>query len=490
MSNASRTLRAEAGAQPGPGAGDAVPWAALSTVMIGMFMAILDSFIVVVAGPAIQTDLKVTASQLQWVLAGYQLSYAVLLITGGRLADLYGRKRVFVIGTAVFTLSSVACAMAGGPGMLIGARIVQGLGAALMVPQVFAVITLTVSASNRHRVFGVLGVVLGMASVSGQLIGGLLIGANLFGSDWRSVFWVNVPVGTVTILLALRYVPESRAERTRKLDVPGVLVLSAALLLLTYPLIQGRDAGWPWWTWACFAGSAVAFALFVVLERAVDRRGGEPLIKLSLFAQRSFSLGIVLVLAVYALLYSYYLALSVSMQDGLGMSALGSGLVYTPAAVTFFVFSLIAGRLVPTYGRRVLEAGAVVLAAGYLTTAVVLLSGPRLTPLLIIPTLMLQSVGGGLLITPLLNTVLARIDPRSAGMASGSLSTAQQVGGALGVAVVGAVFFHSFQTGAASVDKVHAAGHAFALTSLTTFAIAALAALLVFLLPKAPATKA
>ncbi|MFJ9417200.1 MFS transporter [Streptomyces sp. NPDC101227] len=488
MSNASPTLKAAPSAQPGPGG--AVPWAALSTVMIGMFMAILDSYIVVVAGPAIQTDLKATASELQWILAGYQLSYAVLMITGGRLADLYGRKRVFIIGTAVFTLSSIACAMAGDPSVLIGARIVQGLGAALMVPQVFAVITLTVSAQNRHRVFGVLGVVLGMASVSGQVVGGLLIGANLFGSDWRSVFWVNVPIGIVTILLTLKYLPESRAERTRKLDVPGVVVLSAALLLLAYPLIQGRDAGWPWWTWACFAGSAVAFALFVALERAVDRRGGEPLIKLSLFAQRSFSLGIVLVLAVYALLTSYYLALSVSMQDGLGMSALGSGLVYTPAASTFFVCSLIAGRLVPKYGRRVLEVGAVVLMVGYLTTAVVLLSGPRLTPLLIIPTLMLQSVGGGFLITPLLNTVLARIDPQSAGMASGSLSTAQQIGGALGVAVVGAVFFRSFQTGAASGDKVHAAGHAFALTSLTTSAIAALAALLVFLLPKAPTTKA
>lgn len=488
MPNASHSLKAAPSAQPSPR--DAVPWAALSTVMIGMFMAILDSFIVVVAGPAIQADLKATASELQWVLAGYQLSYAVFMITGGRLADLYGRKRVFIIGTAVFTLSSIACAMAGDPGVLIGARIVQGLGAALMVPQVFAIITLTVSAQNRHRVFGVLGVVLGMASVSGQLIGGLLIGANLFGSDWRSVFWVNIPIGIVTILLALTYVPESRAERARKLDVPGILVLSAALLLLTYPLIQGRDAGWPWWTWGCFAGSAVAFALFVALERAVDRRGGEPLLKLSLFAQRSFSLGIVLVLTVYALLYSYYLALSVSMQDGLGMSALGSGLVYTPAAVTFFVCGLIAGRIVPKYGRRVLEVGAVVLAVGYLTTAGVLLSGPRLTPLLIIPTLMLQSVGGGLLITPLLNTVLARIDPQSAGMASGSLSTAQQVGGALGVAVVGAVFFQSFQAGAASGDKVHAAGHAFALTSLTTFAIAALAALLVFLLPKAPSTKA
>ncbi|MFF8725781.1 MFS transporter [Streptomyces sp. NPDC015171] len=487
MSNTSHTLKAAPSAQPGPGA--TVPWAAVSTVMIGMFMAILDSFIVVVAGPAIQDDLKATASDLEWILAGYQLSYAVFMITGGRLADMFGRKRVFILGTAVFTLSSIACAMAGDPGVLIGARIVQGLGAALMVPQVFAVITLSVSQENRHRVFGVLGVVIGMATVSGQLIGGLLIGADLFGSDWRSVFWVNVPIGIITILLALKYVPESRAEQTRRLDLPGVVVLSAALLLLTYPLIQGRDAGWPWWTWACFAGSVVAFGLFVALERGIDRRGGQPLIKLELFKQRSFSLGIVLVLAVYALLTSYYLSLSVSMQDGLGMSAIGSGLVYTPAAVTFFVCSMIAGRIVPKYGRRVLEVGAIVLALGYLTTAVVLLSGPRLTPLLVIPTLMLQSVGGGLLITPLLNTVLARIEPQTAGMASGSLSTAQQVGGALGVAVVGAVFFHSFQNGAASGDKVHAAGHAFALTSLTTFAIAALAALMVFLLPKAPAPK-
>ncbi|MFF5437972.1 MFS transporter [Streptomyces achromogenes] len=488
MSNVSPTIKATPGAGPGPK--DAVPWVTLSTVMTGMFMAILDSFIVVVAGPAIQAELNATASELQWVLAGYQLSYAVVLITGGRLADLYGRKRVFVIGTAVFTLSSLACAVAGGPGVLIGARVAQGLGAALMVPQVFAVVTLTVSARDRHRVFGVLGVVMGMASVSGQVAGGLLIGADLFGSGWRSVFWVNIPIGIATILLALAHVPESRAERTRKLDVPGVLVLSAALLLLTYPLIQGREAGWPWWTWVCFAASAVAFALFVVLERAVDRRGGEPLVNLSLFAQRSFSLGIVLVLAVYALLTSYYLALSVSMQEGLGMSALGAGLVYAPAAVTFFVCGLVAGRLVPRYGRRVLETGAVVLSAGYLTTAVVLLSGPRLTPLLVVPTLMLQSAGGGLLITPLLNTVLARIEPRAAGMASGALSTAQQVGAALGVAVVGAVFFHAFHTGAALGDRVHAAGRAFALTSLTACAVAALAALLVFLLPKAPPAKA
>ncbi len=480
VSNASHTLKGAAQAPPAPG--DAIPWAAVSTVMVGMFMAILDSFIVVVAGSAVQADLKATASELQWVLAGYQLSYAVFMITGGRLADLYGRKRLFLLGTAVFTVSSVVCALAASPGTLIGARIVQGLGAALMVPQVFAVITLSVSPTTRHRVFGALGVVIGMATVSGQLLGGLLIGADLFGTGWRAVFWVNVPIGIATMALAWKYVPESRAEQTRRLDIPGVVVLSAALLLLTYPLIQGREAGWPWWTWACLAGSAVMFVVFAALERGVSRRGGEPLVRLSLFSQRSFSLGIPLVLAVYALLTSYYLSLSVSLQDGLGMSALGAGLVYTPAAVTFFVCSLIAGRLVPKYGRRVLEFGAIVLAVGYLTTALVLLSGPRLTPLLVIPTLMLQSVGGGLLITQLLNTVLARIDPQTAGMASGALSTAQQVGGALGVAVVGAVFFQSFAGG--SDDRVHAAGHAFGVTSLTTFAIAAVVAVLVFLLPK------
>lgn len=464
-----------------PEPGQAVPWPAVSVVIVGMFMAILDSFIVVVAGPAIEADLGASVGQLQWILAGYQLSYAVFMITGGGLADLYGRKRTFITGTVVFTLASLACAMAQNPGTLIGARIVQGLGAALMVPQVFAVITLVVPEKARHQVFGTLGIVIGLATMGGQLLGGLLIGADLLGTGWRSVFWVNVPIGIATVFFAAKYVPESRAAGARKLDFPGMAALSAALLLLTFPLIQGREAGWPWWTWACLAASIAAFAVFVVLERGIDRRGGDPLVKLSLFSQRSFSLGIVLVLAVYALLTSYYLALSISMQEGLGMSALGAGLVYTPAAVTFFVFSKAAGRLVPKYGRRVLEIGAVVLAAGYLTTAVVLLSGPRLTPLLILPTLILQSAGGGLLITPLLNTVLSRIVPETVGMASGVLSTAQQVGGALGVAVFGAVFFNSFRPD--TDGRAEAAGHAFAMSSLTTFAIAVLAAVLVFLLP-------
>ncbi|WP_225827947.1 MFS transporter [Streptomyces naphthomycinicus] len=452
--------------------------------MTALFMAVLDSFIVVVAGPSIVADLHASDSDVQWVLAGYQLSYAVFIITATRLADLYGRKGIFLLGVTLFTLSSVACALSPNAGGLIAARVVQGLGAALMVPQVFAYVTVLVPAARRHSVYGVLGIVMGMATIGGQVVGGLLIGADLFGSGWRLVFWVNVPIGVAMVLLAVRHVPKTASAATRGLDVPGVLVLSAALFLLVLPLIQGQEAGWPGWVRACFAGSAAAFGLFVALERRLERRGGDPLVPLTLFGQRSFSLGLVLVLALYALIYSYYLVLSVTLQQGLGMSALGAGLVHTPAATAFFVFSMVASRIIPKHGRRVLEVGAIVLASGYLATGLLLMSGPRITPLLVIPTLVLQSVGGGLVITPALNTVLSRVEPESAGVASGILSTAQQCGGALGVAVIGAVFFGSFRPAAAG--RVAAAGHAFAVASFGTFVIAVTAGVVVFLLPNRP----
>ncbi|MET9027785.1 MFS transporter [Nocardia sp. NPDC004168] len=456
----------------------------VSILLTALFMAVLDSFIVVVADPSIAADLHASDGDVQWVLAGYQLSYAVFIITATRLADMYGRKRIFLLGVVLFTLSSVACALSPNAGSLIAARVVQGLGAALMIPQVFAYVTVLVPAAKRHSVYGVLGIVMGMATIGGQVIGGLLIGANLFDSGWRLVFWVNAPIGIVMLLLAVRFVPETGSAADRKLDMSGVLVLSTALFLLVLPLIQGQEAGWPGWVWACFTGSAVAFGLFVAIERRLERRGGDPLVPLTLFGQRSFSLGIVLVLALYALIYSYYLALSVTMQQGLDMSALGAGLVYTPAAITFFVFSMVASRMVPKYGRRVLEVGAIILATGYLATGLLLVSGPRITPLLVIPTLILQSVGGGLVITQALNTVLSRVRPESAGVASGALSTAQQCGGALGVAVIGAVYFSSFHP--AEVGRVAAAGHAFAVASFGTFAIAVVAGVVVFLLPKRP----
>jgi EmrB/QacA subfamily drug resistance transporter len=456
----------------------------ISVILVALFMGVLDGFIVVVADPSIVADLHSSANDVQWVLAGYQLSYAVFIITASRLADLFGRKRIFLLGIGLFTLASAACALSPSTGSLIAARVIQGLGAALMVPQVFAFITVLVPAARRHSVYGVLGIVMGMATVSGQVIGGLLIAADLFDSGWRLVFWVNVPIGIAMLLLAARYVPQTRPTGTRKLDLPGVLVLSAALFLLVLPLIQGQQAGWPWWVWACFAGSVAAFGLFVAIERSAERRGGDPVLPLSLFGQRSFSLGIVLVLALYALIYSYYLALSETLQQGLGMSALGAGLVPTPAAITFFVFSMMASRTIPRYGRRVLEAGAIILSLGYLTMGILLVSGPRITPLLLVPALMLQSAGGGLVITPALNTVLSRVKPESAGAASGALSTAQQCGAAVGVAIIGAVFFSTFHPAAA--DRVTAAGHAFAVVSFGTLPFAVIAAIVVFLLPQPP----
>ncbi|SNR54949.1 MFS transporter [Actinomadura mexicana] len=465
---------------PPPRTAAGTPWGAVSIVLAGAFMAILDSFIVIVAGPAIQAELGTSGGELQWILAGYQLTYAVFLITGGRLGDLRGRKRVFIAGMALFTLASVGCAVAQSAAVLIAARLAEGLGAALMLPQVYAAVTVLVPEKDRHRAFGYLGVVMGFATIGGQLVGGLLIGTDLFGSGWRSVFWINVPIGIATILFAARYLPESRAALARGLDLPGVAVLSVALLLLTFPLIQGEQAGWPWWTWAGLAASCVAFALFGLVERGTARRGGDPLLRLHLFRARSFSVGIPLVVTIYALITSYYLVLSIALQEGLSMSALKAGLVYTPAAATFFVFSLIASRLVPRYGRRVLEIGAIVLAVGYASTVIVLTGGISFTPAAVIPTLMLQSVGGGLLITPSLNAVLARIAPGDAGIASGVLSTAQQVGAALGVAVIGAVFFTAFDSPSPGRS---AAAHALAMASIATAAIALVAAVLVYLLP-------
>jgi MFS family permease len=254
---------------------------------------------------------------------------------------------------------------------------------------------------------------------------------------------------------------------------------------LTYPVIQGREAGWPWQTWACLIGSAASFWLFIRIERRLEVRGASPLIPLALFRQRSFSLGIVLVLALYALIYSYNLTLSVTMQDGLGLSALDSGLVQAPQATAILVFSLIAARFVPRYGLLVMKAGILIMIAGFLAAGVMLVSGTQVTPLVVLPALIVQGIGAGMVVPQSLSAVLSRIEPESAGVASGILSTTQQCGGALGVAIIGTVFFGVFHSGTSG--KVVAATHAFAAASFGVTVFAVIAAVVVYLLPKTPA---
>lgn len=323
-------------------ANGAAPWRALALVLVGAFMAVLDTFIVLVAAPALQADLHATAADVQLVLAGYQLTYALALITGARLGDRFGRRRLFMTGMALFTLASVGCALAPGAGSLIAARLVQGLGAAAMFPQVFAVIQVLIPAGKRPKAFGALGAVIGMATMSGQLIGGVLISADLFGSSWRPVFWVNVPVGVVTLLLAGLFLPETRAPRARRLDLPGAAVLTVALFLLVVPLVEGRAYGWPLWTWLSLAASVPAFALLCLVERRVEAAGGTPLVRLGLLGERPFAVGMTLVVLTYAGINSLFLVLSLTLQDGLRRDALGAGLVYTPFAVAFFLTSLLA----------------------------------------------------------------------------------------------------------------------------------------------------
>jgi EmrB/QacA subfamily drug resistance transporter len=460
----------------------ASPWRALPIILVGSFMAILDTFIVLVAAPAIQADLHASDGQIQLIVAGYQITYAVALITGARLGDTFGRKRLFMLGMALFTLTSVACALAPTAGVLIGARLAQGLSAALMFPQVFSMIQVLIPAQQRHRAFGALGSVIGVSTILGQLVGGLLIAANLFGTTWRPVFWVNVPIGLITLALAARMVPETRAPQARSLDLPGLAVLTVALFLLVIPLVEGRDAGWPAWTWASLAGSAVAFALFVVVERGVERAGRAPLVSLRLFAERPFAVGITLVVVAYAGVNSFFLILSLMLQDGLGMSALGAGLEYTPLAVAFFATSLLAARWTPRYGRRVLELGSVLAATGFLATLLMAFAeGGRLSAGPLIAPLTLVGLGNGLLLPQLLNLVLGRIGPSEVGMASGVLSTGQQVGGAVGVAVVGVFFFDALTPHGSRVAQY---AHAFGTAAILNLAIAAVATALLLALPR------
>ncbi|RLU92252.1 MFS transporter [Streptomyces griseocarneus] len=442
-------------------------------MLTGAFMAVLDTFIVLVAAPAIRADLHASAADVQLVLAGYQLTYAIALITGARLGDLFGRKRMFMAGTALFTLASVACATAPGAGALIAARMAQGLGAAVLFPQVLSMIQVLVPAARRPQALGALGAVIGISGSAGQLLGGVLVAAHLFGSSWRPVFWVNVPVGLLALALTAAYVPESRAPGARRLDPGGAVVLTGALFLLVVPLIEGRENGWPWWTWLSLAAAVPAFAAFVAVERRTEARGGSPLVRPRLLRERPFAVGTCLVVVTYAGINSCFLILSLTLQDGLGASALGAAVVYLPFAVAFFATNLLSGRLA-RFGLRTLRAGALVTAAGYAAVIAFASAGSSLRPWHLAVTLLPIGVGNGLLVPPLLGTVLSRVAPSEAGTASGVLATAQQVGGALGVAVTG-VLYYGTSGGAAEHD---AAAYAHALGVTTVFHLALMAGVL------------
>jgi EmrB/QacA subfamily drug resistance transporter len=421
-------------------------WKALAVVLIASFMILLDISIVNVAIPSVQRDLGATYAEIQWVLAGYQLAYAVVLITGGRLGDIFGRKRLFIIGVSGFTLASLICGLAPSSITLIAARILQGLMAALMYPQVLSVIQVSFPPRERGAAFGVFGGVIGVASISGPLLGGLLIQADIHVGGhallWRPIFLVNLPIGIGAVVAAFIFLRESRAPAAPRLDIPGVVLATIGLFLIAFPLVEGRDAGWPIWAYLMLVGGALVLVAFRRYIRLRADRGGSPLVEPDLFGDRAFVVGSVIAMVFLAGIPAFFLTFSLYLQIGLGYSALHTGLTTLPFALLSAAASGVSIRLAPRLGKRILSVGCVLLVAGmiglWLTVAT---AGTTVSSYQMIPALAVCGMGLGLVVAPLINIILAGIHAGSAGSASGVLTTVQQVGGALGVAVIGIIFF-------------------------------------------------
>lgn len=413
----------------------------MPTVLTGVFITILDFFIVNVTIPATQLDLHASATAMEWVVAGYGLAYGSGLILGGRLGDMFGRRRMFVIGLTLFTLTSIACGLAPDATTLVTARVTQGASAALLAPQVLAILRTTYSGSAQARAINLYALTMGLAAVFGQLIGGLLIQADLFGLGWRLCFLINVPIGVAALIMTRRAVPESRLSGTTRLDLGGTVLVTLALVATLLPLIEGREQGWPLWTWLSFA---VATALFLAYGR---RRHESPLIDLSLFRERAFTVGLLTQLTFTMGMAAYFLIFALYTQQGRGLDALQAGLIFAPMGAGYLAASLLASRLVARFGRQVIALGGLTRALGLAALLVMVAQDSPISWL--VPALIIDGIGMGLALAPIMGTVLARVAPHHAGAAAGALTTAQQVGGAIGVGIVGIVFYGSLSAGVA-----------------------------------------
>ncbi|MGW4032701.1 MFS transporter [Streptomyces sp. NPDC004838] len=413
--------------------------------MTAAFMDLVDVTIVNIAIPSIERTLDASFGSIQWITAGYALAFAAGLITGGRLGDIYGRRRLFLIGITSFTLASALCGFAANPEMLVAARLFQGAAAALMVPQVLAIVHTTFPAHERGKVFGLFGAIVGLGAVSGPLLGALLTEWNLFGLEWRPIFLINLPVGIAGLILGRKFISESRAPQALRLDLIGVVLVTTALLMLIYPLTRGRELDWPLWGYVCMAGSLVVFGVFVAYEKHKTRKDGSPLVELSLFQVKSFAAGIGVQLVFGVVLGVFFLVWTLYMQIGLGWSPLRAGLTGVPFSIAVSVAAGVSvQKLVPLFGRKVLQAGALMMAAGlllYIWEAG--RYGTGIQPWQMALPLVVMGVGMGLIVAPLTDAVLSDVPREHAGSASGLISTVQQMGTALGLALVSVVFFGS-----------------------------------------------
>ncbi|MFJ8743765.1 MFS transporter [Embleya sp. NPDC127516] len=417
-------------------------WRILAVVLLAQALDLLDATVMNVAAPSVRAGLGGGAAMMQWLTAGYTLAFGVLLIVGGRLGDRWGRRRLFVLGAAGFTVASAVCATAPSPAVLVAARVAQGALGALMIPQGFGVLSAAFDERERGRAFATFGPVMALAGVGGPVLAGGLIALDPAGLDWRLIFLINLPLGVLTVVGALRWMPADPGDPLVRIDPPGALLVAMGSALVVHPLIQGREAGWPWWTFAEIAVGIVAFIAF-------GRRQGtsrSPVLVPSLLRKPAFVGGLAVTAAFFTGLGGLLLVLSLHLQLALGRSAWETALSLSPLAVGIGLASLVAPAVAVRLGRSLLHVGLGVEALGTLGLAAVAASGSPAWALSI-PTLVVGS-GVGLVSGTLVQSILAAAEPAETGSASGALNALQQLSTALGVAVLGTVYFAAHDPGA------------------------------------------
>lgn len=456
----------------------------IGVILAASFMDLVDVTIVAVAAPDIVASLHATPGQLQWMTSTYALALGATLITGGRLGDIHGRRPVFLTGVAGFVLSSAACALAPTAGVLIGMRVVQGVFAGLMVPQVFGIIRSSLPPQGMGAALGAYGAVQGIASIAGPLLGGVLVSGDILGLGWRTIFWVNVPIGAAAFLIGLRVLPDSREPRASRLDLAGAGLLAVALVLLLAPIIQGSAWGWPLWGWGLVLLALGLLGVFLLVERWIAARGGSPILDPALLRDRALACGLTASFLFFGGIAVFFLTLSIHLQDGQGRTALATGLITLPYALGSMITSGAGIRLGERHGKALLVTGSLVIAASHLLLWILLSTVADPAWWVIGAPLLVGGLGLGLAAPPLIGTILASVPAQHAGAAGGVLSTVNQVGSAAGIAALGTLFFTRVGAGAAAgaaASQVHAS--ALAATMPWQIGLYVLAAVLLALLP-------
>ncbi|WP_232663506.1 MFS transporter [Pseudonocardia sp. TRM90224] len=422
-------------------------WWALAVAVLAVLVDMIDNQIVAVALPTIRHQLATDEAALQWISAGYALGFALTLITGGRLGDGYGTKRMFLLGMSVFTAASLAAGLAPNAGVLIAARIAQGIGAGLMVPQVLAFIFAEFDDEERPKAMAVFAAAFPLGGMAGPLLGGVLTEADVFGSGWRAIFLVNLPIGVLAVLGALLTMPNRAGFMRHRIDAGGLALLTAGLFAIFYPLVQGRELGWPWWSIALLVASLPLLAGFAHHQRVTARRGGEPLIPPDLLRHRSLSVGQLVLLCVNTAVGVFFV-LTLHLQLGLGFSPLQAALTFLPATVGVVVGNVVAMRLAPRYGRPFVAAAIAVLLLGLASiAALVVTQGDALGGWMLLGPAVVLGLGMGAVLNALFGTAMSQVRPDRAGAASGMLNTTVQLGSATGIALFGTVFFGRLDAG-------------------------------------------